>query len=388
MRYVLPIILLMTTACSTLADIVAKPASMPTTTRPATTQPGSQYERLLVLYLANIEEIVKTRQDEREADFKETLLSLHERAAYLEKNGESIIAQLRAGAKKNPGGKLDPPDPAAVTIWPYVLAESSVSARLISKLYDECLLNSMFSAFSSIERQPVLCQEWVNLIEKAIQQNAKDPSLVDRLAILLYTKGVSREQYRDRLRTMAMKKNDLKALCTLLFEENGKTGRINPIVSKDNLDLMRQLIIEDRPPQIRIACAHYATRVYEYHLAEETCWQVFSKEYHEVLHPSGITKEQEEQDSQLYHARDEALVLMFYGIRSERMFKRIYNEYAFGSATGTTQPSAPGALSPAWKRVGSVTSRLEHARIGDLLEQIRHLEKTKLTSTARGATNE
>ncbi|MFA4944202.1 MAG: hypothetical protein WC789_05820 [Lentisphaeria bacterium] len=327
-------------------------------------------------YLCGIKQIVKKNQDNADAEYQAAKASFEKRAEELNKaDMAALLTKLRTGANANPGNRLDPDEPAETTIYPYILGSSPASARLVQQLYQDGLIKEWPRSLSLLWTQPGICHEWLTLIEAAATASPNDKKLAEFAEKLLYSNGFKQDRYRPLLLKRAVEMHDVRSLELLFFSRNAITGRLQANVTIENLALARQLSGKGQPLNIRLACAHFATEVYNYSLAEEICLSILRQDYRCVLQgPNNkLSKEDDEADSALLHARQAALTLGFYGIRSEPIFQEVFRLATLNSPDASSIPAIPGATPPNAQTLFHSLSRFDCGYAHGLLLRVREL---------------
>lgn len=280
-----------------------------------------RYESLLVKYLANIDRIRHEQQETAVRRYQKGLRRLPERAKRLEEREAEILSELFKEAKTRSSGMIDFEGHCYETSMGIVIPTSNTSARILTTLYRSKVLNAEYMMQRLHGKAQILSEEWLDLIKEIVANTEVKQSLRDTCIKTLYRAGVSREMYRAVLRKMAEQNHDVSALEALFFRVDPESGELTKVVTYDNLTLMKALSQPDQPPQIQVACAHYAAKIHDYALAESVCIRLLEQPYQgHVQRVSGGVPA----DRPLFAARRAAMRLMFYGIRNEKCFETVH----------------------------------------------------------------
>ncbi len=296
------------------------PAELPPDMEPERGKP-QRYERLLIAYLANIDRLRRERQETSIRAYQKRLRYQEAEALDLVGRGDALLADLQREAAKRRNKKIDFEGECYENHGGIVVPTSDISAGVFRTLYRADAVVPEHLIGTLCRRGPFFSADWLSLIKKIGDDAGKDSPLWRTCIKLLYRAGVSRETYRPMLRRMAEQDHDVSALEALFFDIDPEDGTLKKVVTYENLAIMKALAQPGQPPGIRIACAHYATKLHDYTLAESVCLDVFNQPYQGLV--QRVSRHLPE-DMPLHVARRAAMLLMFYGIRNERAFEAIY----------------------------------------------------------------
>lgn len=282
-----------------------------------------RYESLLVKYLVNIDRLRREQRETAIREYQERLRLLQTQAEQLQEREAQVLADLLKEAQTR-HGKIDFEGECYENRMGILIPTSNASAKIFAQLYRSNVLNAENMMQLVSKDSQILSAEWIELIKK-IADNANNDEekhpLRDTCVKTLYRAGVSCEMYRPMLRRMAEQNHDVSAVEALFFRVNPETGELEKVVTYDNLTLMKALAQPDQPPEIRAACAHYATRLHDYQLAMDVCFSLLEQPYQGIV--QRVHKAVPE-DIALFRARRAAMHVMFCGIRNEKCFETIY----------------------------------------------------------------
>lgn len=303
----------------------AKPSSKHQSSAKADLQkeqlPASKYDQLLVKYLRNIDRVRRERHQASIREYQARMRRFQEASEQLKDKESELFDSLRKEAEMRRGKKLNFEGECYENRNGVLVPVSEVSGRAFRKLYQLDAVEPVIMQRLCKDAQ-VLSAEWIELV-KQIAAGAKEGSVLWRQCIrTLRRAGVSRKSYGRLLRKMADKDNDVQALEEVFFDVNLQTGQLQKVVTHENIVLLKKLAAKDRPPGIRVTCAHFAAKIRDYDLAQSVCLDLLSRPYKGLeQRVSGGLPE----DRPLAYARRRAMVLMFWELRNEKSFKTIYD---------------------------------------------------------------
>ena len=282
----------------------------------------SRYERLLIKYLANIDRLRRERRESAIREYQERLRRFQTQAEQLQKRKDQVLADLRKEAQTRPRKKIDFEGECYENKGGILVPVSDASARIFARLYRSNVLEveNMMQAVSW--HAQILSGGWLDLIEEVRKDAEEDSALWRACVRTLYRAGVSRETYGPILRRLALEHDGVAALEALLFDIDTDSGELKKVVTKENLELLDSLSDEERPPGIRVTCAHYALELRDYRLAHRICTDLLGRRYKGEGTSSRRTLPE---DFPLARARHAAMVLMFSGFRNRAGFKAVYD---------------------------------------------------------------
>ncbi len=281
-----------------------------------------EYDRLLVAYLASIENVRKLQDQAATDEYKKGLAEEQRRVQDLAKNKASVLKGLRAECGKGKGRKLDFRPDRYEAKNPFIFGTSGESAGIVRTLHAGKLFADFRDVLSILNAasSPNLCREWVTLIEGVLAQSKRDSDVWRKCMMILFTKGNLRQRYHSIVRRWAMEGQNTWPLSALFFRVDARTGRLTPIVTLENLAMAKEFSKAKYKPGIRVTCAHYGVRVHDYDTGQHVCEDLLDQKY-----KGNPDTSPPEEDRYLTYARDAGMVLMFYGIRNERAFRVVYN---------------------------------------------------------------
>jgi hypothetical protein len=293
---------------------VAEPA------KPQAEQPApSRYDRLLVKYLAGIDEAARLNEQQRIGMYRWHLERWRRTEQELFQDESAALDKLRALAKAQ-GGKLFRSEGGGEELR-YLISTSAASARVFTALCRENLVDGEELLPFLRGGGPILDRAWIPLLQNLAGAARKRTDAWRYGVEALYRAGLAREECRPLLTEIAERDSDVKALHALLFDSDPETGRPVPVISLSNLMLAKKLSAKEFSPEVRVVCASYAAALRDYDLAQSVCKDLLSQRYKGFDEPKAPPPAE---DRPLFRARNTALYLMFYQLKNERMFKLIY----------------------------------------------------------------
>ena len=281
-----------------------------------------EYDRLLVAYLASIENVRKLQDQAATDEYKKGLAQERARVQDLARNKAAVLKGLRAECAKGKGRKLDFEGECYEVKNPFIFAASGESAAIVRTLHAGKLFADIRDVLYILNagRSANLCKEWVTLIEGVLAQSKRDSDVWRKCMMILFTKGNLRQRYHSIVRRWAMEGQNTWPLSALFFRVDARTGRLTPIVTLENLAMAKEFSKAKYKPGIRVLCARFAVRVHDYDTGQYVCEDLLDQKY-----KGNTDAGPPEEDNYLSYARHAAMVLMFYGIRNERAFRVVYN---------------------------------------------------------------
>lgn len=299
---------------------------------------SARYDALLIAYLRRIERIEQEQSAARTRQYQQRLDRFRSESEGLRKTRDDVLAALQREIGLRPAKKIDFDGECYENRSGVVVPVSDDSARVFATIYDMNAL-AVPNLLSKLgENAHTLGNEWRAFVLRLSQDAEKGSPLWRQCVLILYAAGVTRDMYRPALVKMASIDDDLRALETLFFDVDMKTGELVPVITLENLTLMKELSATERAPGIRVCCAHYAVRLNDHSLAETVCSDLLNKLY----------KGQERrvrahlmEDMPLVRARHAALCLLFYGLRNEAGFGIVYERSQIRSLPVSSTGASP-----------------------------------------------
>lgn len=228
----------------------------------------SEYDRLLIQYLASIDDTVEIRRGNRVSDYKALLKRWRKADEDIAQRESEILNKLVAKARGDEiiFGSEGPCEESHL-----VIPTSAASARLFRALHAKKAVEGLVLVSLLGSHPQVLHQEWIPFLEGVATAAQKDSRLHKCAVKTLYRAGVSREKYRPDLLRMIRRDSHTPALDVLFFDIDEETGEASKVVTHGNLSLLKELGRRESPPEIRVTCAHYATEIRDYDLAQSIC---------------------------------------------------------------------------------------------------------------------
>ena len=342
---------------------------------------ASRYQRLLIKYLANIERIDRKRSAERSKEYQKSLASEKSKAEELVKNKASELAKLQTERNKRPSKKLDFRQDRYENRNSFIFGVSPESASIVETLHKDNAFANIRDVIwiLQVAKSQSLCKEWVTFLEGVITESKKKSDTWRACVVLLYSKGNLRKKYHSIIRRFATEQQDVGSLFLMFSRMDVDTGKWVPHVTTENLALVKEMAKKKYKPGIRITCAHYALKIRDYNLSQAICKDLMTQKYKGM---QNVDAKPPEEDHYLSYARDAAMILMFYGIKNERMFRLLYDratiidrEWRVSlSAMMKKQKADPEhaqAYEPKWVSFGAyILGRLEVEAAKTLIEQV------------------
>jgi hypothetical protein len=280
----------------------------------------TEYERLCEMYLSNIDQIAQQKEQRNIDEHKRRLEEYQEQDKDISKNEASIILRLRNEAKRSKKQLLDTEGPTYTNT--IVNPVSAASARIFNALLKEGLVKEIRLVSILNANVAYLNDDWLSIVENLYSRENKDSNLKWYTVRLLYRSGRSRDKFRDILEKKAVEEDNLSALDVLFFDIDKNNGQSKVVQTDENTALAKKLSTDGYSPEIRATCAYYAAAIKDYTLAESICNALLSKRYKGL---DNVDATPPEEDYGLFRARDAAMRLLFYTVRTESAFKTIYD---------------------------------------------------------------
>ncbi len=281
------------------------------------------YSFLSNKYSENIAHILNMHNQSNIKCYREQLEQFGTISKEIEGKDQPIIENIRSACRSK-GKKLNGMS-EMLFVRETFAPNSSTSAEIFGRLNKENSIDDRVVVSNAYSYAELLTNEWKNLICHIAGKysNFNDRDGIGRLAVLtLYKAGVDKNKYRPLLEAWASNDCDKKALVTLFFDKDKQTGESVPVKVSANITLMNKLVDPKYPPEIRSTCANYAAEIGKIRQAESICLELLDIKYKGFDNLNGIVPED---DSSLARARGEALYLLFYKVKTEIAFKKIYD---------------------------------------------------------------
>ena len=294
-------------------------------------RPMDQYNRILVLYLRNVDSIVRQQRQQASALYSQSLSDRKKRIEDLNSHEAANQTMLENASSHRQSKQLDfdgeVPETASA------LLDSSASGRIFTALCREKKVNELMlvatARYSSLlPSSPTMTPEWIALVKNIDQGHPNDLILHRIVTKLLYAAGVDTKELRPALIQLVTKSSDNDALHLLFFMYDHNTGEKLPRITPENLAMLKYLVkSQSLAPEEQEECAEYAAAIYNYDIAQSVCISLLQQRYKGFDNP--LNKDRVSADDASGRARERAMKLMFYRIHSERVFRAIYDLSAF-----------------------------------------------------------
>lgn len=305
-------------------NVKPKPTLVP---RYGNLEQTDRYHHILVQYLHNASSVTLQQNQAAIASYRSRLASRQK--LFEDINAHEMLKQqvLEDAVRGRQGKQLDFDGEVPETTL--AVLNSSASGRIFTLLCQEKKVNELMliatARFSSIlPASPRLTPEWVALVKDIDRRHQGDIILHKIVVKLLYAAGIDTTALRPAMVQLAVKSSDYDALNLLFFTNDLDTGEANPIISQENLTILKNLIgSPNLYPEEQLVCAKYALAVYDYDDAEAICASLLKRKYKGDSNLAN--RNRLDDDYALGRAREGAMNLMFYGIHNEPMLQIIYN---------------------------------------------------------------
>jgi len=340
----------------------------------------TEFSRLLMKYLENADIILQRAETETTERHLVLLEECRQKGSDLSRDEVKVLKSLRAKVQRE-GRRLFTSEGPEEEVQ-YVIPTSESAARVFTTLVEEDGVALMQLASLLHKDAYLLDQAWVPLLESIVLDGKCDEKAKRYALLSLYKSGMRKDEYRTVLTNWAEEKGDVQALDALLFTCSPDTGGVLPIISPDNLGLMKRLATVDHAPEIRVTCASYACEIRDYDLAQTVCEELLLEPFRGMANTNAAPPDE---DYPLARARLLALELMFYGLRNERMFRLIYDRARIVHSELRDHPPAPPAETGSaladgvdkWVSFGSyVLGRMEVNHARSLLSIVEHISRS------------
>ena len=291
----------------------------------------TEYQRLLIAYLTNIERIEKDIVHKRTQRYRKVVASEKTGLDYLAKHKLQVLKGLQEERKKRRNQRLDFMGECYENMNPFVIGISPESADIAKALYEDgafapITLGDIVNILKRQDCSPGLCRNWSVFLKALLAKSEKDSELWRKLVKILYGKGNLRSEYHADVYRLAKQFGDVEALELMLFQKDALSGQPKARLTLQGLSLMKEFSARHKKyPRQGVTCALYAFRVRDYGRAHRLCEDILRREYLGTRDAKVRKKGPPPEDYDLSAAKVLSMHLLFYGLKNDQGLRAIYD---------------------------------------------------------------
>lgn len=298
---------------------------------------GSEYDRALADYRSNIEAAAEQHHNLMMRGPREAQRYQERAAEELSRNKDQILAELKATRRK-----LDFEEKRGPEVRAFAPA-SALSAEIFASLCRQGRVDRPALLARLASSHVRLAREWRPLLKEiasAYPGNSLEALQVRISLYRIWPEGFQqyRPQFEHTVTLCGAAPAKFKgrewllfqsrqfwardAIDALLFSYDLSTGEVVPVRSKANGALVSSVATTSGSFEVRISCAKYAALTGDVKKAERISIDILKTRYKSLAHPDDQSFVSV--DCSLARAKQEAMFLLFYEVRTEPGFRTLY----------------------------------------------------------------